>query len=264
MKDTQIDTKDTQRPIFLVGCPSSGTTLVQSIIDAHSNISCGQETDFLIECQKIVSDGYWDKLKFYNSDPEYWHQKIADFFSAFKTEFAQRHGKNRWADKTPSYTPHLDFVLKLFPSCQVIHVIRDGRDVVRSHRNRWGYKSAVKATYIWQKYITAAREFGESLPAGQYVEIRYEDMVGKPEDTAKMIFEYLQEPWESKVLHYDESSNHNKDSSYAQYTQKRREKSQDKSLIYRSQVGKGKHLDPFLKSVLYLQSDRLLKELGYV
>ena len=56
-----------QRPIFLVGCPSSGTTLVQSIIDAHPNISCGQDTDFLVECQIIVSGKYWNKLKYYDS-----------------------------------------------------------------------------------------------------------------------------------------------------------------------------------------------------
>ncbi|MEB3219543.1 MAG: sulfotransferase [Nostocales cyanobacterium 94392] len=255
---------NTQRPIFLVGCPSSGTTLIQSIIDAHPNLSCGQETDFLVEHQKIVSGRYWNKLKFYNSDQEYWHQKIADFFSSFKMDFAQKHGKQRWVDKTPSYTPHLDFIYKLFPDCQIIHTIRDGRDVVKSHRNRWGYKSAVKATYIWQQYIKSAREFGKTLPADQYMEIRYEEMVKQPENNAKLIFEYLQEPWVPQVLQYNETSSHNKDSSYAEYTKKRREQSQDKSLIYRSQVGKGKNLDPFLKSLLYFQSNRLLKELGYL
>ena len=253
-----------QRPIFLVGCPSSGTTLVQSIIDAHPNISCGQETDFLVECQKIVSGKYWNKLKYYDSEPEYWHQKIADFFSSFKMDFAQKYGKKRWADKTPSYTPHLDFICKVFPNCQIIHIIRDGRDVVKSHRNRWGYKSALKATYIWREYITVAREFGKTLPTDQYLEIRYEDMVKEPETNAKLMLEYLEEAWVPEVLQYNESSSHNKPSGYAKYTQERRKKSQENSLIYRSQVGKGKNLDPFLKSILHFQADGLMKELGYL
>jgi hypothetical protein len=52
-----------QRPIFRVGCPSSGTTLLQSILEAHPNISCGQETDFLVSCRPIVEGRYGKSCK---------------------------------------------------------------------------------------------------------------------------------------------------------------------------------------------------------
>ena len=255
---------NSQRPIFLVGCPSSGTTLFQSIINAHSNLSCGPETDFLIECQKIVEGNYWKKLKYYGFEKAYWYERIADFFSSFKIDYAQKQGNKRWVDKTPCYTAHLEFICAVFPNCQIVHVIRDARDVVKSHQKRWGYKSAVKATYLWPEYIKVAREFGKTLPAEQYIEIQYEDMVREPEITAKSMFNYLQEPWEPEVLQYDKSSRYNKNSDYAKYTEERREKNQEKSLIYSSQVGKGKKLDPLLGSLLHFQANALLKELGYV
>jgi hypothetical protein len=254
---------DRAKPIFLVGCPSSGTTLLQSILNTHSNISCGPETDFLVGLLEVTSGKYQKKLKHYGFDERYWCQRVAEFFETFKLDYAQKQGKKRWADKSPSYTSHLDFIYRLFPECQIIHVVRDGRDVVMSHRERWGYKSAIKATWLWRDYVRSARDFGKKISNAQYLEVRYENLVQNPEDTIKSLFEYLSEPWESQVLDYKKSPNYKEDSKYAQYTEERRRESQDRSLIYKARIGTAKNLDPFLKGLMHFQSSVLLRDLGY-
>ena len=170
------------RPIFIVGCQRSGTTLLRLILDAHPNLSCGPETRFLEDLARITGDGNWPRMRLFGFPKEYWHERIAALFDEFQGDYARARGKARWADKTPRYALCIDYLDRLFPTCQVVHVIRDGRDVVASHRHRWGYLSALKAVKKWPWYVHAARAAGARLAAqGRYHEVRYEELVSDPE-----------------------------------------------------------------------------------
>ncbi|MGG6238274.1 sulfotransferase family protein [Nodosilinea sp. AN01ver1] len=245
----------TVKPIFIVGCPRSGTTLTRSILDAHPNIACGPETAFLKDLQRIVT-GHWSRIEKYGFEKEYWNNKIADFFSTFKSEYAQSQNKSRWADKTPKYLYNLEFIYSLFPSMQIVHVVRDGHDVVLSHLDRWGYKRAIDATNDWPSCIKSARKFGKTLSSDQYFEIRYEDLVADPENSLKTLFDYLNEPWSPEIL--------DKAGYSSEITERRRKEGDEKSLIYKSRVGVGKKkLDPILTALLNMRAGDLIRELGY-
>lgn len=173
--------------------------------------------------------------------------------------------EKRWADKTPVYTINLEFINKLFPSCQIIHIIRDGHDVVSSFRDRWGYKSAMKAVKIWSQYITSAQDFGKKVGPERYIEIRYEDLIYQTEITLRSLFKYLNEPWEPNVIQYDQFNHDLNEQQHKNFTQKRRQKGNEQSLIYSSRVGAGKqNLDLFLKTLNYFENAKLLKKLGYL
>ncbi len=193
------------RPIFILGCPRSGTTLLRLMLDSHPHISCGPETHFLVDLAGIVNR-HGRRIERFGVDRERWYEKTADFFHAFHMEYAQQRGKRRWAEKTPKYTRHLTLVDRLFPDCQLIHVIHNGRDVVSSYRKRWGYLSAVKtAAYRWREYVTLARDFDKTLAKDRYYELRYEALVSDTEMTLRGMFEFLQEPWAPEVLNYHEA-----------------------------------------------------------
>ena len=136
-------------------------------------------------------------------------------------DYAAARGKTRWADKTPLYAMSLDFVTEVFPDAQIVHLIRDGRDVVVSHRKRFGYWSAVKCVVKWPRYIRAARAAGATLPADRYYELRYEQAVGEPEKAMRCLFEFLGEPWEDGVLDYD-SKQHDVAGKYTAEAERRR------------------------------------------
>lgn len=251
-----------QKPIFIIGSPRSGTTLLRLILDSHPNISCGPETHFLVDLSKIVN-ARWEQVEAFGFDKAYWHQKIASFFDSFQTEYAQKRGKQRWAEKTPKYTTMLGFINELFPDSQMIHIIRDGRDVVTSHRDRWGYKVAMRSINDWKRYVTLATEFGKKMPSDRYIEVRYEDLVTQPEDILHGLFDYLGEPWDPIVLKHNEVKHDMREESLSVTDDSRRTASA-KSAIHSSRVGAGKsELDPLLKGMLYFRAGKLLNELGY-
>jgi Sulfotransferase family len=256
-------TNNTSPPIFVVGCHRSGTTLLRLMLDSHPNISCGPETRFLADFAHLTRES-WEQLSLYGFPKEYWHHQIAALFDSFQTDYAHSRGKTRWADKTPRYALLLDFINELFPTCQIIHVIRDGRDVVASHRYRWGYISALKAVEKWPRYIRAVRQIGEQLPADRYYEVRYEQLVTNTEPTIRALLAFLDEPWDQAVLEYDKAP-HDVRKRYAAFTTTRREATNDAAAVYQSRVGAHKkESDPLIQLLITLRGGKMLRELGYV
>ena len=151
------------RPIFIVGCQRSGTTMLRLMLDSHSQISCGPETRFLEDLERIVGPD-WKRLSQFGYSQEEWLKRIRAFFEGIQSDYARSRGKTRWADKSPRYALHIHFLLQVFPDAQIVHVIRDGRDVAVSHRKRFGYWSSVKSSVKWPRYISAARTAGLALP----------------------------------------------------------------------------------------------------
>jgi hypothetical protein len=196
-------------------------------------------------------------------DEDYWHQSIARFFAAFQTDYARRRGKRRWADKTPSYVFLLPFIDRLFPRCQVVHVIRDGLDVVASHRDRWGWRSALASCDTWRKSIEAARTFGAKAETGRYLEVRYENLVRESEKTLRDLLDALGEPWDEAVLEYDRVD-HDQGERHANLTESRRQEGGETALVYESRVGVGRRkLGPLLKLMFRRRAGALQRELGY-
>lgn len=249
-------------PIFVVGCQRSGTTLLRLILDAHPNISCGPETRFLADLAHVTG-GSWRRLSQYGFPKQYWHAHIAAMFDAIKRDYASRAGKSRWADKTPMYALTLPFIDRLFPTCQVVHVIRDGRDVVASHRARWGYLAALKAVRKWPRYVHTARAAGAAMTPDRYHEVRYEDLVNEPEKTLRELLAFLDEPWDQAVLSHDRAT-HDVPERYRRLASSRRRTAGEQGPIYRSRVGAHRReLDPLLRLLLRVVSGPTLRELGY-
>jgi hypothetical protein len=238
--------------------------MLRLVLDSHSRISCGPETRFLPDLRRIVDDRRdWPRLARFGFPREDWLRRIGDFFGGVHADYAAGRGKARWADKTPLYALSLDFVTEVFPDAQIVHVIRDGRDVVVSHRKRFGYWSAVKCVVKWPRYIRTARAFGATLPPGRFHELRYEEAVGDPDKTLKALFEFLGEPWEDGVLEYADRP-HDVAGKYTVEADRRRAAAGTDSAIYASRVGTyRRELDPFLRILVRIFAGPMLKELGY-
>ncbi len=232
------------------------------MLDAHPHISAGPESGFLHYLEPILHE-QWPRLQLFGRDKAQWRQAIAAFFSDFQLEYAQKRGKHRWLDKTPVYTRHLDFVNEIFPESQMIHIIRDGRDVANSHQSRWGKQRAWRSIAKWQQHIRLARAFGAQAGPGRYRELRYEALVAHPEPELRVLLEYLHEPWDAQVLHYGESE-HDYTSNYQQYTGKHRQ-AVESGQVYSSRIGAWRQeLNPLLKVALRLRAGTMLRDLGYL
>jgi hypothetical protein len=250
-------------PVFVIGSPRSGTTLLRLILDSHPRISCGEETHFLRDLESVVGRN-WQLVATYGLPRSWWIEHIRGLYEAFQAEVLSRNAKARWAEKDPTYTLHLPFIEELFPDALYVHLLRDGHDVVASFRDRWGYRSAARAARTeWARYVTAARELGRRLPGERFLELRYEALVSDPQTQGQRLFEFLGEPWEPSVLEFDPAE-HSATDRYQWFSAQQREAGGEESTIYRSRVGTGgASLDPVLRTLLRRRHGDLLRELGY-
>jgi hypothetical protein len=190
-------------PIFVVGCPRSGTTMLRQILDSHPAISCGPETRFLWGMRGI-EERNWSSLAGFGLTLDEWHDKVRELFESLHGNYARSQGKTRWADKSPDYALMLDYVEALYPQCQVVHLVRDPNDVVQSWIRFYGVRSVRRAAQSWVRYVRAAHDYARTHPADRALEIRYEDVVGNPERSLQELFTWLGEPWTPEVLDFDQ------------------------------------------------------------
>ncbi len=212
-----------ERPIIVVGCPRSGTTLLQLMLHSHRRIAVPPETRFVIDAydrRREFGDlrdpanrralGEWITKRresvFHDlgldadavteeivSGPPTLGSALATVFQAY----ARRHGKARWGDKRPTYIQHLDHILRLFPDAQVVHVIRDGRDCVASLKEMsWYKKDTNHAISTWAQAVDAGRRAARTLGPSSYHELRYEDLVADPEAVLRELCGFLEEEYD--------------------------------------------------------------------
>ncbi|MGL5853446.1 MAG: sulfotransferase family protein [Phycicoccus sp.] len=250
------------RPIFVVGCQRSGTTMLRLMLDSHRRISCGPETRFLEGFEPILGSD-WKRLSQYGFTQEEWALRMRGFVESVLGDYARSKGKERWADKTPRYALKLPLVMRIFPDAQVVHVIRDARDVAVSHRKRFGYWSCVKSTVKWPRYVGTVRAAARELPADTYREVRYEELVGAPEATMRGLLEWLGEEWDPAVLDFDKAR-HDVPARYHAQLAARRASAGTDGAVYASRVGSHRReLDPLVRTLVWLNSRGMLRELGY-
>jgi len=249
------------RPIFVVGCARSGTTLLRLMLDSHPQLSSGPETKFLPDLDRIIAR--WKLPAKFGLPREYWLAKMRQFYGSLHEDYMRTRGKTRWAEKSPLYTLHLDLIEELYPEAQYVHLIRDPRDVVASTKERWGYRAGLgTALRKWRRYVETAQAFGARVGPTRYHELRYEDLVAEPERQMAGLLEFLGEPWDPAVLAYD-GVEHNFHESHLTHQAARRQESGDSRLIYGSRVRRGRGLDPVLRLATWLGSRGLMSELGY-
>lgn len=218
-----------QRPIFIVGCPRSGTTLLSSFLHAHPRIAMPPETRFLLPI-------YRDRARFGDLRSPANRRRLAlrivdskatrftdlgldrdetvraivrsapTLGTAFATvwqQFAHSRGKTRWGAKRPIYTRYLDVVLRLFPDAQIVHLVRDGRACVASlARLPWWKSGAEAATAVWTISQAERRRDSKRLPSDTFYSLRYEDLVRDPEPVLHALCEFLGEDFDPAMLEH--------------------------------------------------------------
>jgi hypothetical protein len=208
------------RPIFLVGCPRSGTTLLRDLLRSHPNLTFPPESHFIPRFYRAYGEPCsgeeaWRLARRILNNPRISMQwgiapEQSDFagcrsFSEVTRRlfeiWAAQEGKARWGDKTPHYVRDIPLLLRLFPDAQVIHIVRDGRDVALSWlRARFEPCNLYVAARMWKEMVTKGRRDGASLPPETYLELRYETLLAEPEATMRNVCAFLNEPYCAAVL----------------------------------------------------------------
>jgi tetratricopeptide (TPR) repeat protein len=202
---------DVPAPIFLVGFPRSGTTLLDQILDSHPALTTMEEKDALDQVRRAVQQmpgGYPEALAGMSA------ATLADLRALYRTE-VRRHvgdlGGRILVDKMPLNTIDVGLIHRLFPSARILLALRHPRDVVLS-----GFMQAMQpnaAMVLFDSIPSTARFYAQVMELWQQylsvlpvsvVSIRYEDLVADLAGETRRILGALGLPWDDAVLGYAE------------------------------------------------------------
>ena len=219
------DTRTTKRPIFIFGCPRSGTSLLSRIIDCHPRIAIPYESHFYntfypwlkyygnlhlprnryrliddILSTEVIQD--WTPLperqQTFEAIQSYDFDGIVD---ALMSTWASAQGKQRWGEKTPAHVFYWHEILQAFPNLQVLHIVRDGRDVALSwKRARFGPKHIYPLAQKWVQYLQTVETLKSTLDDDSFLELRYEELLLKLEPVVRTICRFLGEEFTPNLL----------------------------------------------------------------
>jgi hypothetical protein len=208
---------------FVVGRPRSGTTLLRTLFDAHPNVMVPPECQLIInlypkygkitnwskkQLQSFYEDLFrqwrfdlWplDRNKLYHSlmqcRGDYSYGTLCKLvYHEYRSIF--RHGVIlALGDKNPGYTIYTERLLKIFPEARFIHIVRDYRDNFVSIRNvDFELPFISVTTSKWRYFVKKFRQAAGRYP-GTHKEIRYEDLVSRPEEVFSELCRFIGIPF---------------------------------------------------------------------
>jgi sulfotransferase family protein len=212
-----------ERPIFVVGCPRSGTTMLQLMLHAHPRIAIPPETRFVMAAYDARADfgdlhapanrlalARWivDRKQTRFADlgldgPRIIEEIVAgpptlgSALGIVLRAYAARFGKARWGDKRPGYFQRIPALRRMFPDAQIVQLIRDGRDCVASLKEMDWYKhDAHHALATWVESIEAGDRAARTLGPRSYHRLYYERLIADPATELKALCDFLGEDFD--------------------------------------------------------------------
>jgi hypothetical protein len=210
------------RPIVVLGCPRSGTTIVQVMLHSHRRIAIPPETRFVLAA-------YRERLRFGDLEKRANRRALGRFIvrgrghrfhdlglerreivrriaeapptigsalGVVLRAYADRFDRPRWGDKRPSYYLYIDVIMRLFPDAQIVHVVRDPRDCVASLKwMPWWKLDSYHSVSAWAQSIDHTDEATRRWP-GVVIRVTYERLVADPERELKALCAALGEEYD--------------------------------------------------------------------
>lgn len=202
--------------IFVGGVPRSGTTLMRTMLDAHPEVRCGEETRVL---PRIISmRSKWGKA---GKEHERLQEaglndkKLDEATKAFVNYIILNHGEDapHLCNKDPLLLNYMEILQRLYPRSKFILMIRDGRAVAYSIVSRnvtitgVNNKDYFSAALFWNRVVQRMTGDCRALGEGVCLQVRYEELVANPRDWMSRILAFLNVPWHENVLQHEKFIN---------------------------------------------------------
>ncbi|MDZ4870377.1 MAG: sulfotransferase [Alphaproteobacteria bacterium] len=200
-------------PVFLVGFPRSGTTLLDQILASHPKITTLEERDTLVDSAMalVKPEGDFDSwATLSDADIEQWRTL---YWQQVQTGLMGLRMRDVFVDKLPLNAVLLPLVYRLFPDAKIVLAVRDPRDTVLScYQQRFGMNAAMfqllrldTATRYYDAVMKLVRASRAKLPLAVH-EVRYEAVVSDFDATVGGLLEFLGVPWDDGVRNYAETA----------------------------------------------------------
>ena len=219
---------------FVVGCPRSGTTLLQRMLDAHPQLAVANDAHFIHHgihrragdvpltphhVDRVVSLRSFHRFAVSEAEARDAARGVstyAEFVGALFARLAATRRKPLSGEKAPLYVRYLPLLHSLFPRARVVHVVRDGRDVALStlewarpglgpgRVELWRLEPVAVSALFWRWHVTTGLRDGSAHEPSLYHEVLYERLLDDPETELQTISVFLGVPYADDMLAYHE------------------------------------------------------------
>ena len=245
-KRTTANGSDTDIPVFVIGMPRSGTSLVEQILASHSLVHGAGERENVLQLAdhlgRLVNDSraYPDCLDSLTS--EHSQQIAEDFLRDLRHTDPKA---MRIVDKMPGNFHHIGLIASLFPKAQIIHCQRDPRDTCLSiffgdfaGSHPYSYDLNNLGLY-YREYERLMAHWHRVLP-GRILDVAYESVVEDQENWSRKMLSFCGLDWESACLEFHKTQRNVRTRSNVQVRQP----------IYRSSLARWKSYEDELQPLL--------------
>jgi Sulfotransferase family len=217
--------KRVRAPVFIVGAPRSGTTLLRVTLNRHSQLAVCGETHYFQRVyarrhafgdpgnprnrERIVA-AYLaiEPVRRLGMDIGFLRQRMLSegiswsaLFASMIQAYAASHGKPHAGEKTPQHALHVNTLREWFPDCSIIHLVRDPRAVVCSLTHMpWASRSVLMGARTWRLFNTAACS---ASTHDNYVRVKYEELVAQPEEQLRRLCGHIGLEYQEALLQPD-------------------------------------------------------------
>ena len=238
------------QPLFILGFPRSGTTLVEQILAQHAQVCAGDELEFLAKVARVApqilgsSLGYPECLaELALGDNSLTPNLLRDVYLNAAEQNGLLTGEHSFfTDKMPLNEMHLGLLAILFPGTPLIYVRRHPLDVVCSNfaqHIRHGFNQSFDLFSITRHYAVMdelTERYRQEIELN-FLEVRYEDVVLHPEREVRRMLDFTGLEFDSRCLDFHQSARVPRTLSYAQVAEKLNDRSMFRYRHFR------KHLD---------------------
>jgi tetratricopeptide (TPR) repeat protein len=240
---------DIAQPIFIVGFPRSGTTMIEQILSAHPRIAAGDELPVINELTGLLPRMLNSPLSYPDALAELWFGDQAEGLENLRDYYLQRarqlgalrQGADWFTDKMPLNETHLGLIGLVFPRAPIIHLLRHPLDVVLStfsNHLTHGFYCAYDLTSIAHHYVLVMElvEHYRREMALRYLSVKYEDVIDRQETSVRKMLGFIGAPYDPRCLDFHENRRYARTASYAQVTEKLYDRSRFRYRAYREQL----------------------------
>jgi Tfp pilus assembly protein PilF len=240
---------DTAQPIFIMGFPRSGTTLVEQILCSHSAVAAGGELPFVADMSKLASSIYPGSERFPENLAHSWmadYHYTATLFRDYYLARAEQYGlldssRGYFTDKMPFNEIYLPLIKMAFPKSHIVRVVRHPLDVcvsMLSNNMTHGFHCGYRIEDI-SNHLAAVHDlvehYGKEFDLHEYV-LRYETLVADQAGQTRKLLDYLGLPFEEACLQFHQNRRYAPTPSYAQVTEKLNDRSIGRHKHYARQL----------------------------
>ncbi len=198
-------------PIFIVGLPRSGSTLVEQILASHSQVEGTMELHNILAMVRELDhldadrDGYPERVRALSRD------ELTGLGRRYLEETgAVRSGKPRFIDKMPNNFSHVGLIHAILPNASIIDVRRHPMDACLSnykqhfaHGQSFSYSLEDLGRY-YRCYLALMDHWDEVLP-GRVMHLQYERLIRDPQGTVRALLDHCGLPFEAATLSFHEN-----------------------------------------------------------